>query len=165
MSGYLSKAPIVATNICYFLLCHESPILSKIVKKNCLTRTLFYRYLVKWWPSSILPTIKCLNFPLATPLNREYLENQRHTPKRDAILSNLIWNNCFDLAQMAAILDFTHNAMTKVRSCHTRISDILKNPMVHTKIMLVLLICLKWYQLVLPRTNGGHLGFYSQCNV
>ena len=40
---------------------------------------------------------------------------------------------------MAAILDFSHNAMTKVRSGQTRMSDILENPMVHTKIMIVLL--------------------------
>ena len=37
---------------------------------------------------------------------------------------------------MAAILDFTHNAMNKVRSGHTRMSDILENPMAHTKICL-----------------------------
>ena len=115
-----------------------------------------------------LPTIKSLNFPLTTPLNREYLENQRHTPKRDApsIVSKIIWTNWFDFAQVAAILDFIHKAMTKVRSGHTRMSDILENPMVHTKIMLGLLFCPKWYQfIVLPCTNCGHLGFYSQCKV
>ena len=48
-----------------------------------------------------------------------------------------------DLAKMAAILDFTHNAMAKVRSGYTRISDILENLMVHTKIKLVLLFCPK----------------------
>ena len=50
-------------------------------------------------------------------------------------------NICFDLAQMAAILDFTYNAMTNVRSCHTRMSD--------NKIMLVLLFCPKLYQFIL----------------
>ena len=73
------------------------------------------------------------------------MENQRHTPKRHApfILSKIIRMNCFDLAQMAAILDFTHNAITNVRSGHTCMSDILENPMVHIKIMLVLLFCPK----------------------
>ena len=40
------------------------------------------------------------------------------TVNRDApsILSKIIWIYCSDLAQMATILDFTHNVMTKVRS-------------------------------------------------
>ena len=41
---------------------------------------------------------------------------------------------------MVATLDFTHNAMEKVRSGHTRMSDILENHMVHTKIKLVISI-------------------------
>ena len=32
---------------------------------------------------------------------------------------------CFDLDQMAAILDFTRNAITKVRSGYTPMSDML----------------------------------------
>ena len=95
-------------------------------------------------------------------------EPTTYTFKRDApsILSKIIRINCFDLAQMAAILDFDHNAMTKVRSGHTRLSDIIENPMVHTKIMLVLLFWKKWYQFIsLHWTNGGHPGFYSQCNI
>ena len=40
---------------------------------------------------------------------------------------------------MAAILDFTRNAITNVRSGHTPMSDILGNPMVHTRIMILLL--------------------------
>ena len=32
---------------------------------------------------------------------------------------------CFDFYQMAAILDFTRNAITKVRSGHTPVSDML----------------------------------------
>ena len=44
---------------------------------------------------------------------------------------------------MAAILDFTHNAMTNTRSDHTPMSDVLENSMVHTEIMIVLLFCQK----------------------
>ena len=40
---------------------------------------------------------------------------------------------------MAAILDFTRNAKTKVRSGHTPMSDMLGNPMVHTRVMFLLL--------------------------
>ena len=57
---------------------------------------------------------------------------------------------------MATISDFTHNAMTtshcivsgqnvmtNVRSGHTPMSDMVKNPMVHTQIMIVFLFCQK----------------------
>ena len=40
---------------------------------------------------------------------------------------------------MTAILDFTRNVITKVRSGHTPMSDMLGNPMVHTEIMMLLL--------------------------
>ena len=61
----------------------------------------------------------------------------------------------FDLSQMAAILDFTHNAM----SDHTTRSGIPENPIVDTKIMMLRLFCEKLYQLnVWPWQNGGHLG-------
>ena len=61
---------------------------------------------------------------------------------------------------MAAILDFTYSAMTKVRSGHTRMSDIFDNIMVRTRIMLVLLFCRKRYQvIVLPCRNGAILDF------
>ena len=40
---------------------------------------------------------------------------------------------------MATILDFTSNAITKVRSGHTPMSDMLGNPMVHTRVMILLL--------------------------
>ena len=39
---------------------------------------------------------------------------------------------------MAAVLDFTRNAITKVRSGHTPISDMLGNPMVHTKAVILI---------------------------
>ena len=51
-------------------------------------------------------------------------------------MSQMISIHCCDVAQMAAILDFTHNAMTRVRSGHTRMSDILENPMVTLKLWL-----------------------------
>ena len=67
---------------------------------------------------------------------------------------------------MAAILDFTQNVRTNIRFGHTPMSDMLENSMEHTKIMIVLLFCQKWYQFIVsPCANGGHLGFYSQCNV
>ena len=44
---------------------------------------------------------------------------------------------------MAAILDFTRNAKTKVRSGPTPMSDMLGNPMVHTRVMFLLLFFLK----------------------
>ena len=40
---------------------------------------------------------------------------------------------------MAAILDCTRNAITKVRSGHTSMSDMLGNPVVHTRVMILLL--------------------------
>ena len=39
---------------------------------------------------------------------------------------------------MAAIFNFTRNAITKVRSGHTPMSDMLGNPMIHTKVMILL---------------------------
>ena len=61
---------------------------------------------------------KMLNYALVAQLDLAYLENRRHTSKS--------WNSfyfienisiyCFDLDQMAAILDFTRNAISKVRS-------------------------------------------------
>ena len=38
---------------------------------------------------------------------------------------------------MPAILDFTRNAITKVRSGHTPMSYMLGNPMVHTRVMIL----------------------------
>ena len=64
---------------------------------------------------------KMLNFPLVAQLDLAYLENWLHTLK--------FWSSfyfiedvsiyCFDLDQMAAISDFTRNAITKVRSGQT----------------------------------------------
>ena len=45
-------------------------------------------------------------------------------------------NLFFTLHQMAAILYFNHNAMTKVRSGRTTMSDIPGNPKVHTRIVI-----------------------------
>ena len=53
----------------------------------------------------------------------------------------------FGLSQMAAILDFTHNAMSKVISDHTTSSGIPENPIVDSKIMKLRLFCEKLYQL------------------
>ena len=39
---------------------------------------------------------------------------------------------------MASILDFTRDAITKVRPGHTPMSDMLGNPIVHTKVMILL---------------------------
>ena len=71
-------------------------------------------------------------------LDLAYLENRRHTSKlwSSLYLIENISIYCFDLDQMAAILDFTLNAITKVRSGHTPMSDMLWNLMVHTKIMI-----------------------------
>ena len=49
----------------------------------------------------------------------------------------------FCLSQMAAILDFTHNAISKVLSNHTTMSGIPENHMVDTKIMLLRPFCRK----------------------
>ena len=42
-------------------------------------------------------------------------------------------NLMVDLGRMAAILDFTHNSMSKVISDHTTRSGIPENPIVDTK--------------------------------
>ena len=65
---------------------------------------------------------KMLKYPLATQLNRAYLKNQMQTPKSWSsfnFIDIIKAIYCFDPAKMAAILDFTHNAITKVRSGHT----------------------------------------------
>ena len=56
--------------------------------------------------------------------------------------------------------------MSNVFSGRTTISSIHENPIVDTKIMNMLMFCLKLFKcIVSPGTNGGHLGFYSECNV
>ena len=47
---------------------------------------------------------------------------------------------------MKAILDFTHNAMSKIISGHTIMSGIHENPMVNTKIMNLIILYRKLYQ-------------------
>ena len=49
---------------------------------------------------------------------------------------------------MAAILDFTHNAVTNIRSGHIPMSNMLENSLVHTKIMIVLLFYLYCFTLL-----------------
>ena len=56
--------------------------------------------------------------------------------------------------------------MSNVFSDRTTISSIHENPMVDTIIMNMLMFCLKLFKcIVSPGTNGGHLGFYPECNV
>ena len=66
---------------------------------------------------------------------------------------------------MAAILDFSQNAMVKVLANHTTISGIPQNPTIDTKIMLSRLFCQKCKFLAKLCKNEGHLGFYPQRNV
>ena len=61
----------------------------------------------------------------------------------------------FGLGHLAAIFDFTNNAMSKVTSDHTTRSGIPENLIVDTKIMKLLLFC---HFEVCPWPNGGHLG-------
>ena len=61
---------------------------------------------------------------------------------------------------MAAILDFSPNAMSNVISDHTTRSGIPENSIVDTKIKKLLLFCREWCQFkVCPLPNGGHLEF------
>ena len=60
-----------------------------------------------------------------------------------SILSKIIWINCFDLAQMSAILDFIHNAMSKVLSYYITMSGITEARMLDTKIKNLRLFCRK----------------------
>ena len=56
------------------------------------------------------------------------IPNQRQISKSWStfyFVSKIISIDCFDLAQMAAILKFTHNTMADVRSGHTPMSDML----------------------------------------
>ena len=76
-------------------------------------------------------------------------------------------DHCF-LVHMTAILDFTHNTMSKVFFDHATMSDMPENPIVDIKIKIknLCLFCQKWYQFIVwPWTNGGHLRFYPQCNA
>ena len=56
------------------------------------------------------------------------------------LLTNILF---FVFSQMAAILDFFHNAIGKVLSNQTTMSGIPENPMVETKIMLLRPLCRK----------------------
>ena len=58
---------------------------------------------------------------------------------------------------MEAILDFTHNAMSKIISGHTIMSGINENPIVDTKIMHLLISYRKLY--LDFGQIGGHFGF------
>ena len=74
-----------------------------------------------------------LNYSLTTHINRTYLKTiSRHRNREFApIMSKLISMCCFELAQMAAFLDFTHNAKSKVRCRHTTMSGIYVPANVH----------------------------------
>ena len=63
---------------------------------------------------------------------------------------------------MTAILHFTRNVITKVRSGHTaHMSDMLGNPMVHTEIMMSLLFYKNDINLLFHLAQiAGHLEFY-----
>ena len=74
-----------------------------------------------------LPTIQCLKYLLTTPLCTAYLKNSWWMPKTQIFLYYFEndMNLLLDLEQMAAILDFfTHNAMSKIFSDNTTVSDI-----------------------------------------
>ena len=61
---------------------------------------------------------------------------------------------------------FTHNAMTKIFSDNTTMYGIPENRMIDTNNTNLPVLCRKWYEFIAwPWTNGGHLGFYPQCNV
>ena len=61
---------------------------------------------------------------------------------------------------MEAILDFTHNAMSKIISGYTIMSGIHENPMVDTKIMHLFFHIENYIDLILDfGQNGGHFGF------
>ena len=63
---------------------------------------------------------------------------------------------------MAAILDFIHNAMSKVLSDYVTMSGITEARMLDTKIKNLRLFCRKkYYFLVSSCTNGGHFGFFQ----
>ena len=87
---------------------------------------------------------------------------------------------------MLAILDFIHNAVSKLPSGHSNKSGIPVKPNTDTEIVNLLLLFRKLYQFIVlilvqteiiilllscrrfivsPCKNGRHLGFYSQCNV
>ena len=99
----------------------------------------YFLPLQKKWLSQILPKMHCLKYFLVTPLCRAYPKTTKIVICFYSVEYDL--NVLFDLAEIAAIFDFTHNAMSNVLSGHTTISDIYENPMVDTKIMNMLMFC------------------------
>ena len=74
-------------------------------------------------------------------------ETRRHQNYTFAsILSKMMSIYSLTLHKMKVILDFTHNAMSKVISGHTIMSGIHENHMVDTKIMNLLTSYRKLYQ-------------------
>ena len=112
--------------------------------------------------SNFLPTMQWLKYFLTTPLCTAYLKTAWWTQTTRICLYYVEndMNLLLDLGQMAAILDFIHNAMSKVIADHTTRSGILKNPIVNTKIMKLHLFCRKLCQFKFwPSPNGGHIEF------
>ena len=90
-------------------------------------------------------------------LNRAYLKHQWHPPKsriRFYSVKNYI-NVSFDLAHMAAILDFIHGAVSKSLSGHTIMSEHHgrhhNQKSARPTILSKIIYCLDFH------TNGGHL--------
>ena len=92
-----------------------------------------------------LPTMRSLKYLLTTPLCTEYLKNPTKDTKTRIGLYYFEneMNLLLDLEQMAVILDFTHNAMSKLISDHTTRSGVPENPIVNTKIKKLFLFCRK----------------------
>ena len=73
--------------------------------------------------------MQCLKYLLATALCWTYMK----APMVDTEIKICFYpvenyiNSLFDLEQIDAILDFIHNPVSKVLSCHTTMSEIHKN--------------------------------------
>ena len=61
-----------------------------------------------------LPTMHCLKYFPTTPLCRAQLYNRNQKYESASIVLKNDINLLFDLGQLAAILDFTHNATSNV---------------------------------------------------
>ena len=131
---------------------------------------IWYQFIVwPWLEYLILSIMKCLIYFLATLLSRAYMKTLQSTPKSWICLCSVenYINLLFNLAQMAAILDFTQNAMSKNTFWqHHYISGIPENHLVDTQIMYHYIL-LKLYEfIVCPHTNGGHfISAYLQVSV
>ena len=61
----------------------------------------------------------------------------------------LAWASPFNLSEKEAILDYTHNAMSKIFSGHTSMPGIPENPIGDTKIMNLLMLYRKLYPFII----------------